>query len=102
MATHKTKPEYIDAIQFNGNNGLDIQSIAGVHYLDAAKHYPIPNFDYADYWWPQAKASGVVAVVWTEHGWKGVRVGDFLCRYVTTGYLDACTPEEFATLYDVA
>lgn len=99
MATHQTRPTYIDAIQFDGNNGLDIQAIAGEHAVDGAGHYNVPNFDYADYWWPERTDKDFIAVIWTPSGWVGVKVGYWLCRKAD-GSLDACSEEEFNSTYE--
>lgn len=99
MATHQSKPTYIDAAQFDGNNGLDLQAIAGTHAMDGAGHYLVPNFDYADYWWPDRQDKDYVAVLWTAQGWKGVKVGYWLCR-LADGTLDTCTEDEFNDKYE--
>ena len=98
MATHQTKPDFIDAVRFDGNNGLDIQAIAGNHPIDGAGHYTVPNFDYADYWWPSRSDASIVGVLWTPNGWEGVRVGDWLFR-CSDGSLGVLSDEDFNAKY---
>jgi len=98
MPTHETKPEFIDAVQFDGNNGLDIQAIAGTHAVDGAGHYTVPNFDYADYWWPDRTDKDYVGVLWTGSGWVGVKVGYWLLKKAD-GTLNALPDDEFNSCY---
>lgn len=88
MNTHKTKVEYISALQYKGTNVAELKAFCGELY-----------FDDATTWFPEETWAVGLKAVWIRPYWRTINNGDWVIK--KDGKLDSTMSlTEFEEVYE--